>query len=267
MKKILVPIDFSAFSDNALAYACKIAMQLKYEIYLLNVQSLPAIDDASMAIELIKTIEDSSNKKLIKKVNEIEETHKSISIQRHFSFGIPSITIKEYIESHDFDLVVLGTKGSSGINKILLGSVAESVSKHSKCPVIIVHVNNVYKPIKYIAVPIDINQKFNESYKIVQKVVDYAQLFDAKLHWFYVNTEKTNAQNDIHFTLEDGKKIDIEIIEAKTIEVGITKYCENHSLDLLVVLKHDYSFIYQLFHHNTFSEILANHSLPIMVIH
>jgi len=47
-------------------------------------------------------------------------------------------TIVEYAESHDIDLIILGTKGRSGIKKLLLGSVATGVVKYATCPVMVV---------------------------------------------------------------------------------------------------------------------------------
>ena len=47
-------------------------------------------------------------------------------------------TIVEYAESHDIDLIILGTKGRSGIKKLLLGSVATAVVKYATCPVMVV---------------------------------------------------------------------------------------------------------------------------------
>lgn len=267
MNKILVPTDFSSLSDNALDFACQIAMQMKSEIFLLNIQSLPANDDASMAIELIKTIEESALERLKTKQDELNGAYKGLKIITHFSFGIPSLTIKEFLETNDYDLVVMGTKGASGVDKFLFGSVAESISKHSICPVIIVHADNKYKPVKHIAVPIDINYKFGESHKMVQKIVEYAEMFKADLNWFYVNTPKKDYQTDIHYMLEDGKKIDIEIIEGGTVEEGIEAYCQSHPLDLLIILKRDYTMVQQLFHRNIFGEILKYQSLPIMVVH
>lgn len=267
MNKILVPTDFSPLSDNALDFACQIAMQMKSEIFLLNIQSLPANDDASMAIELIKTIEEAAKENLKLKQDEIREIYKDLKITGNFSFGIPSLTIKEFLETNEYDLVVMGTKGASGVDKFLFGSVAESISKHSPCPVIIVHADDKYKPVKHIAVPIDINYKFGESHKMVQKIVEYAELFKADLNWFFVNTDKKDYQNDIHYMLEDGKKIDIEIVDGDTVEHGIANYCQSHPLDLLIILKRDYSLVQQLFHRNIFGEILQHQSLPIMVVH
>lgn len=267
MKKILVPTDFSPLSDNALDFACQIAKQMKSEIILINIQSLPANDDASMAIELIKTIEDSAKKRLKTQHDEIKIEHEGLKISTHFSFGIPSLAIKEYLETKEFNLVVMGTKGATGVDKFLFGSVAESISKHSSCPVIIVHAENKYKPVKHIAVPMDINYKFGESHKMVQKIVEYAEMFTADLNWFYVNTSKKDYQGDIHYMLEDGKKIDIEIIDGDTVEQGVERYCQTNSLDLLIIMKRDYSLVHQLFHRNVFGEILQHQSLPIMVVH
>ena len=267
MKKILVPTDFSTLADNALEFACQIAMQMKYEIFLLTIQSLPANDDPSMAVELIKTIEESGKERLKQKANEIREAHKNIKLTTHFSFGIPSITIKEFLETNDYHLVVIGTRGASGVDKFLFGSVAESISKHSPCPVIIVHEDHKFKPLKHIAVPIDINYKFFESHKLVEQIVEYAEMFKADLNWFYVNTDKKDIQDDIHLILDDGHKINIEIIEAETVEKGIGDYCQSNHLDLLIILKRDYSFVQQLFQRNIFAEILQHQPLPVMVVH
>jgi len=267
MKKILVPTDFTTLSDNAIAFACQIALQMKSEIFLLTVQSLPASDDASMAVELINTIQEANESKLKEAAETIIQTHKGIKVSTTFSFGIPSITVKDYLESGEYDLVVMGTKGISGVDRFLFGSVAESVSKHSPCPVIIVHAENVYHPVKHIAVPIDINYKFNESHKVVHKIVELAEVFKAELDWFYVNTDKGIKQEDIHFFLEDGKKIDIETVYGDTVEKGITSYCNSNKLDLLIIIKRDYNLVQQLFNRNIFAEILQYQSLPIMVVH
>jgi nucleotide-binding universal stress UspA family protein len=267
MNKILVPTDFSPISDNALEYACQIALQMKSEIYLLNIQSLPANDDASMAIELIKTIEESAIERLKQKESEILSEHKGITITTHFSFGIPSLTIKEFLETNTFNLVIMGTRGATGVDKFLFGSVAESISKHSPCPVMIIHPDNKFRPIKHMAVPIDINYKFGESHKIVQKVVEYAEALKSELSWFYVNTQSKEYQEDIHYMLKDGKKIDIEIVDGLIPEDGIMSFCQTHPVDLLIILKRDYTVVHQLFHHNIFKEIVNELDLPIMVVH
>ena len=267
MKKILVPTDFSAISDNALAFASQIALQMKSEIFLLSVQSLPANDDANMAIELMKTVQEASELKLNEAVERSKAQHPSLQIEAHFAFGIPAMTVKEFLETGDFDLVVMGTRGAHGVDRVLFGSIAESVSKHSPCPVIIVHADTVYKPVKHIAVPIDINYKFGESHQVIHRIVELAEVFRADLRWFYVNTEKDRNKDNIYYMLEDGKKIDIEIVNAPEVDAGIQAFTNSATFDLLIIIKRDYSLVQQLFHHNIFADILQNQSLPIMVVH
>lgn len=62
-------------------------------------------------------------------------------------------------------------------------------------------------------------------------------------------------------------KIDIEIINAPTVEKGIAAFCDAKQNDLLIIIKRDYGLVEQLFHRNIFAEILQKQSLPIMVVH
>jgi nucleotide-binding universal stress UspA family protein len=114
MKKILVPTDFTSLSDNALWYACQMSDKIQSEIYLLTIQSLPASDDANMAIELIRTIQEASEEKLKLLKAKVNERFPGVNVTTHFGFGIPSLTVKDYLESGEFDLVVMGTLRSHG---------------------------------------------------------------------------------------------------------------------------------------------------------
>lgn len=266
MKKIFVPTDFSKISENALNYACQLALKTESEIFLLNIQSLPANDDASMAVELIKSIEQSAKERLKTIADDIKSKFEGVKLSTHFSFGIPSITIKEYLESGNFVYVVMGTRGTTGADRFLFGSVAESVSKHSPCPVIIIEGDHKFENIRKIAVPVDIKYKFNELHNVVRKIVDFAKNFNAEVSWFYVNTGKSEIE-PIHFVLEDGKKINIEIFKAETVEKGVTKYCKNHDIELLIIIKRNYGLVEQIFQRNIFSEILQHQLMPIMVVH
>ena len=265
MKTILVPIDFSPHSDNALDFACQIALNIKAEIYLFTIQSLPASEDANLAIELINAIEDSAKQKLNNKVADYKMKFKEVSISSHFAFGIPSLTIKEFLAAFKFDMVIMGTRGTHGIGKILFGSMAESISQHSPCPVLIIHEANRYESIKQIAVPVDLESQFGEMHAMIQKIGTYAKMFNAKLNFFNVHVGKEKLPEPIQFLLENGEPIKIDVIHSDSIHKGIEQYCDSNSLDLLILAKHNHTFVKQLFSRNVFGEILQNKSLPIMV--
>lgn len=268
MKKILVPTDFTPLSENALWYACEMSTLLKAEVYILTIQSLPASDDANMAVELIRTIQEASEEKLkILKGNAVKK-FPSLKFSTHFGFGIPSLTVKDYLDSGEFDMVIMGSMGTAGIDRFLFGSVAEAISKHSPCPVIILHEETSYKPLKKIAVAIDINYNFKASYTVIHRIVDFASMFGAKVHWFYINNKhKEPKTEDIHFSIDKDESITIEMHNSDNVEKGIGSYCKSNKPDLLVILKRDYGLVEKLFHHSVFSEVLHQQSLPIMVIH
>jgi len=142
-KKILVPTDFSKFSDNALKQAVEMAKQNKAKIYLLHVIGVVqqcAVDYCmdqqtvdSLNKQLIKASEDMMQKQIKKVVNS-----KDVEIIPYIVNGKPYHEIIKEQEDKKIDLIVIATHGQSGIIEHLLGSVAEKVSKHAKCPVLLV---------------------------------------------------------------------------------------------------------------------------------
>ncbi len=265
MKTILVPIDFSTHSDNALNFACHMASDLKAKLYILTIQSLPASDDANMAIELINTIEVAAKETLNKKVVELKKAFKYLEISSHFVFGIPSLTIKEYLASNSFDLVIMGTRGIDGIRKLLFGSLAQSISQHAPCPVLIIHDSNHYESIKRMAVAIDLETKFGEMHAMLEKIHCFAALFRAKLNLFNIHTQNDKPADDIQFKLKSGEPIKVEVVHSDSVYKGIEQYCNTNTFELLILTKHNHTFVEQFFNRNVFGEILQNKSIPIMV--
>ena len=143
MKKILVPTDFSKFSDNALKQAVEMAKQNKAKIYLLHVigvvqtcavdycfdqQTIDALDKKS-----IESSEDMMQKQLKKVVNS-----RDVEIISYVIKGTPYHEILKEQEDKKIDLIVIATHGRTGLISHLLGSVAEKVVRHAKCPVFLV---------------------------------------------------------------------------------------------------------------------------------
>ena len=142
-KKILVPTDFSKFSDNALKQAVEMAKQNKAKIYLLHVIGVVqqcAVDYCmdqqtvdSLNKQLIKASEDMMQKQIKKVANS-----KDVEIIPYVINGTPYHEIIKEQEDKKIDLIVIATHGQTGIIEHLLGSVAEKVTKHAKCPVFLV---------------------------------------------------------------------------------------------------------------------------------
>ncbi len=143
-KKILVPTDFSVYSDNAIKQAIDIAKQNKAKIFLLHV-----IDDGfqqcavdyclnegtvqSVLKESIKNAQD----KLHQEVKKITDSN-NIEIVYEAKRGIPYEEILKEQEEKKIDLIVIASHGKTGILKNLMGSVVDKVTRRAKCQVLLV---------------------------------------------------------------------------------------------------------------------------------
>lgn len=143
LKRILVPTDLSENSRPAITLATELAQNFRAELFLLYVvepsgglETLPDLPDnvnpgsvpqtAFARAELgLQSILDAS-------------VQDDLVIHRHVDIGKPAKIIRHYAESHEIDLIVIGTHGVTGWKHALLGSVAENVVHHAKCPVLTV---------------------------------------------------------------------------------------------------------------------------------
>jgi universal stress protein A len=132
-KNILVPIDFSQASERALDYACALAGKLGAKVHCVNVMGagLPQLSmtlNEAMHAEHLATLQQYAvARSPFTSIGELVVKN-----------GDPRDVILEVIEQLHVDLVVMGTHGRRGISRMILGSVAEDVSRRSPCPVLLV---------------------------------------------------------------------------------------------------------------------------------
>lgn len=143
-KNILVPTDFSKYSDAALKRAVEIAEQHGSKIYLLHViaehvQQCAA--DYCLSTEVVKKLEKESLKaskdKLKKEADAIVKA-KKINVVFDVKSGNPSEIILGEQKAKKVDLIVIASHGKTGILKQLMGSVSGKVLKGAKCPVMLI---------------------------------------------------------------------------------------------------------------------------------
>lgn len=138
IQKILCPIDFSAPSRNALRYANEFAKAMNAKITLMHViQPQPITADINVPYIPPEVDLEKNAKEDLERVIKAD-IHEGISVEPLIAFGLPSDCIIEQAKKEDADLIILGTHGRTGISRLLMGSTAESVIRHAKCPVLVV---------------------------------------------------------------------------------------------------------------------------------
>jgi nucleotide-binding universal stress UspA family protein len=140
IKHIMVPYDKSDAANHAFEYAVDLAKKYNSTISVVSCISLQVPTDPYFGTAYVETTkllkEDAINSlsKLEPKLKELNISFKTEVLE------VISITesLVSYAESHDVDLIVIGSRGLGGFKKLLLGSVASGVSQHSRCPVLII---------------------------------------------------------------------------------------------------------------------------------
>jgi universal stress protein A len=143
-KKILVPTDFSEFSDNALAQAVDIAKQYKSTIYLLHVLGIlrQCTYDYCMPADTLEEVRSESAKsaqEMMQKQVEKVGKKKEIEIVTDIREGVS--TYEEILneqKTRGVDLIVIASHGKTGLLHHLIGSVADKVTRGATCPVYLV---------------------------------------------------------------------------------------------------------------------------------
>jgi nucleotide-binding universal stress UspA family protein len=141
IKSILFPTDFSEGSAQALQYAVDMSKRYGSKLYVVHV-----IYDIAKATgwyvphvsmdEMYKDIQEGAKKELER--FGVEELAGVKNVERRVITGVPHEEIINFVRANKIDLVIMGTHGRKGIDKILFGSTAAQVVRHAPCPVLTV---------------------------------------------------------------------------------------------------------------------------------
>jgi len=138
-KKVMVATDGSEQNKKAISYGIEFAKLSGAKLYVVYVvdtaafASIPMDAGWEMMYELLET----EGKDASDQVVELGEAQ-GLEIESAVLEGHPSNEIIEFAEGNDIDMIVIGTLGKSGLDRFLLGSVAEKVTRNSKVPVLVV---------------------------------------------------------------------------------------------------------------------------------
>jgi nucleotide-binding universal stress UspA family protein len=144
-KVILVPFDFSEHSNRTLEYATRIAARENAKIRLLHVFRIPdyAVTQYGRRphdCDELRWQAESAEQEAQENLNAVEKEvlSRGIKAEAYFRVGYPLEEIVLMANDPEVDLVIIGSHGCSAIKRLLLGSTAERVVEHARCPVLVV---------------------------------------------------------------------------------------------------------------------------------
>jgi len=135
IRTILCPVDFSENSKPAFHLACALARDYKARLHVINVAPLPGFYGEGIVI--VRT--EKSKEEALSRLKDLQASEPSLEMQYHLREGEPFLEILETAKRIKSDLIVMGTHGWTGLNRLLMGSVAEQVMRKATCPVLTIN--------------------------------------------------------------------------------------------------------------------------------
>ena len=245
MKKILVPTDFSELGGHAIQYGIAFANRVGGRLELLHSYQTPTSTGMLISVEnVIKENAESDMTQLVSAVG-ANLTHDS-TLTTTILKGHPVDTIIKMAKDLEFDLIIMGTQGSSAVLEVFLGSTTVAVMKKSTVPVMAIPPTAEYKPLKKIVFAIDSSGFSIDIFEPLRKI---SEIYKAHIYVFHVAESPQDIEYPIeletflkscsysyHSTVDDHI---FSSINSFTAEVGA---------DLLAMVKRDRGFFQSLFH-------------------
>ncbi len=276
MKKILLPTDFSDNSWNAIKYALQLFKDQECNFILLNtytpiIYQFEYIQPSSAQFGLVDTLKEASQKGLdelqkniLSEFNNPKHVFTKIS-----SFNSLTTEIDDLYTNNIMDIIVMGTKGASGVTGVLFGSNTIHVIKNAKCPVMAIPSDFSFETPHEILFPTDYEIEYQA--KHLKPIIDIAQNHISRVNIMHVYTgnDLTEAQQKNKSILETSIKNVAHLfhdIKNQNVPEAITNFQLKARINLLVMINNKHSFFENLFFKSTINQIGFHLNIPFLVI-
>ncbi len=273
MKTIIVPTDFSVPSNNAMDYAVGLAKQTGSSVLLFHAYQVPvSMTDVPIVLISVEELQKNAETKMadVKKTLE-QTTGGSVKTYAETRLGDTIDELENLCNNIKPFAVVMGTKGETGVERVIFGSTTLSAIKHLSWPVIVVPPGKKYSAIKKVGFACD----FREVVKTtpIHFITDFIKEFKAEIHVLNVDYKNSHFRPEtpeesalLHTMLEDLNPT-YDFIEDENIETGIEKFAEKNNLDLVITIPKKHKLLESLFRKSHTRELVFHSHLPIMCVH
>jgi nucleotide-binding universal stress UspA family protein len=270
MVNILVPTDLSALSKVAVNYAIKIANKLDGTVTLLNVINIVQPTRATMRLRL-KTLEqelmDIAKEDMDILIRDVSKSMKTThpiktKIVKGASFND---TVKREAKKLRTGLIVMGTRGASGLRKYVLGSNTNSVIEVSHVPVLAVPELGDFKNFKNVVYASDLMHIEKE----LKTLIPYLEKFDSVVHLIHIvsaSKQVAAVEKKIDDAVKKSgfKNVIVRVLVNKKVDEAIDHYVDTTKADLLAMFTHSPSVYEKLFDRSMTRKMAFHSKVPLL---
>jgi len=276
VKTILLPTDFSKNSLNAIDYAMELFKNEPCEFYLINIQKAASfVSDDLMTMSSSATIYQTlieAAKKSIKNI--IIEIENKFNNKLHHFYSIVDYDnfvdgINQICKSRDIDLIIMGTKGASGAEKMIFGSNTAHVMQRCITPVLAIPDKCKFKTMDRLAFTSNYLTLYNK--EELQPLIDILSLYDSKVDILHLedksNLSKAQENNKAFLkTFFGGIAHEFIDLEKNDIFKTVHNYIELNGIKMLAMMSRKHSFLERLFARHLVETFAFKIEIPFLVM-
>lgn len=279
MKKILVPIDFSEASVNALKVACQLALRFDAGLYLLHVnEMIPYVIPVTEYAYTATAVDiETYNKERYEHIQQLkknvlrEAPYSNLDITVAVEAGVMVPVVKKVAEEEFADLIVMGTLGASGWREVLVGSNTERVIRHAPCPVMVIPEGVRELTVERVLVPTTLKP---DQIRVFKTAKAWQEFLGFDVEALYVGDPlNAGAHGNVEseknrLTEEAGLRhvyLHLNTLDVK-VEDAIRSYAKQAEADLIIMGTHQrHGLSHLLF--GSLTENTANHAhVPVLAV-
>jgi nucleotide-binding universal stress UspA family protein len=279
MKNVLLPTDFSENSWNAIKYALYFFSHVNCNFYVLHVNRLCHLesDGPSLSIDqnYIESVYTKPAKKqlrgILKRISKLSPNHKNQKFYTLTDYNSFIESIRKIVNEKRIDFIVMGTKGASGLERMILGSNTADVITKVKCNTFAIPEKAEFVSPKEIAFPTDFS--LSHDLQILQPITEIIEQFDASLRILNI------SKNKVDLSIEQKKNKDLlddffndqaysfHYLTNKKIEDGIQCFVESSAIDIICMVAKNLNYFQQILFHSKVEKISYHTDRPFLVLH
>ena len=273
MKKILVPTDFSENAKCAFNYALNLAKQVDATITVVHIYH-PSVNHMNeYMIVADNELEKVSREQLDKFVKNNDSTIEvDVRLEQQLELGFAAEKLVKMSKIGEYDLIVMGATGSTGLLEQVFGKVSLHVAQSSACPVLLIPSGVRYEPVKEIMYAIEY-ELVNEPALV--KLEDFSNKLNSNVHLVHVYEDIDKNPEGARSSLVEktfqqkvpNLKFTMDTISSDTVVHGLSDYAKENEMDWMVLVKPQRKLWQRLLHTSKTNEILMNPQIPLMVMH
>lgn len=277
MNTILLPTDFSENSWNAIVYASQFFKDASCDFYVLHIHHYKINTQEYLHSKQVLEVEEISKEAIKKRLlHLIDSIETKFPNSKHRFFAITEDgffieSIRKQVDEKKINMIVMGTKGASGIKKLIIGSNTGAVITKVKCTTLIVPENASFMRPEEIVFPTDFSLFYGV--KILEPVFNILESFNSSLRVLHMGNKVENLNSyqlkNKEFLSDylNHRNHSFHFLTNKKIEESLQCFVESRGVNMIVMVAKNLNYFQQILFHTKVEHISYHTDIPFLVMH